>query len=282
MPGLTVVDRALAARDDPPDVGGGSGDGDRGAEWERSPVHRARDGDGGRGCVHGGMCCRQARHECGRLDPHVSQHVNCGLLHGRIDRCALVCLVVVIEAVRPLHGPGAPDQAAAGGSIHGHIVSRGACRICLAVVAEELWNGDGRGGEPDGSRRPEAVVLVTIELVPEATRGQVVYLPWTQLSHGGSAPESKRRIVVGDCHGVVELVNGQNDSKELTGELILWLPTSDGRWGKAGICPRSRPLRGRVDLGIGQGPLVTDHSAVRGVVSIDGRLEPNSPEVLVP
>ena len=59
-----------------------------------------------------------------RLDVHVGQHIQGGLLDPRVDRDVedRPVGVVVVETPRPLHGTRAPHQCSAGAAIHRHVV----------------------------------------------------------------------------------------------------------------------------------------------------------------
>ena len=181
---------------------------------------------------------RKPRHQRGRLHvAHVGEQVHRGLLHGRIGR--LPVPAPVVQAPRPLHGPGAEHQGAARGTVQGQVMGGGAVRLGrAAVVGEDLRVGAGRRRHVHQPGRPEPVVGVDVPLVAEGADSLIERggLAGRQAGHPGIAPEPELAVL--SRHG--DVGGAGVDVEQLPGQRVLRLPAVRRR-AEPRIHPGARP-----------------------------------------
>ena len=215
----------------------------------------------------------------GRLRAHIGEQVHGGLLHGRIGVAAVT---PVVQAPRPLHGPGAEHQGAARGTVQGQVVGGGAVELGrAAVVGEVLRASAGRRRHVHQPGGPEPVVGVDVPFIAEGA-GSLIQrggLAGGQAGHPGVAPEPELAVL--RWHG--DVGGAGVDDEQLPGQRVLRVAAVSRR-AEPRIHPGTRP-GGRV-LRVGGGVvmrlLVGHQRPVRGVRAVDARLQPGLPEDLVP
>ena len=282
VPGAAAVHRHLdPAHDTAADVRRRPGDDHRRVDRESGTGRRRGDAGDRRNRVGRRRGRNKVRLKGRRLDVHVGQQVDRGLLHREVGRPPVAGAVVFgVEPPGPLIAAGGEHQRPAGVPVERGPVRRAAGPVGAPVVEQEQVCGrDVVRRDAEEARRPEAVVQVHVHLGPDRPGRERRDRPRGEVRDPCVAPEAHPSV--GLRHGEV-VGEDAVEHEDGAAQRVLGAAAVGGR-AEPCVAPGTGPdvRTDGIRLGVVGRLLVADERPVGGSGRIDAALPARLPEDLV-